>query len=148
MLERRTNRLYGVIVFILLTFALVACSDSSSTSSEESELELSDDTYSGSESDNYSSGAVAKDSLGRPISSSGDSQNQSSGGSAGGNSSSSVGPVVGIEDTVITDTTVVTDVDALPECTAANEGESFMVQSENTLYFCLALSQIPTSLSK
>ena len=138
MLERRTNRLYGLVVFILLTFALVACSDSSSTSSEESEQELSDDTYSGSESDNYSSGDVKLDSLGRPISSSGDSQNQSSGGSAGGNSSSSVGPVVGIEDTVITDTTVVTDVDALPECTAANEGESFMVQSENTLYFCLA----------
>ena len=54
-----------------------------------------------------------------------------------GVSSSSVGPVAGILDSAITDSTLVTDVNALPECSAEIEGESFLVQSVNTLYFCL-----------
>ena len=83
-------------------------------------------------SEGNSSGVVVRDSLGRPLSSAG-----GQGSSSTGLSSSSVGPVVGIEDSVITDTTVVTDVNALPDCSAEIEGESFMVQSDNTLYFCL-----------
>ena len=42
-----------------------------------------------------------------------------------------------VQDTLIHDTTMVTDVDALPECTAAKEGESFLVKSENSLRFCM-----------
>ncbi len=42
-----------------------------------------------------------------------------------------------VQDTLIHDTTMVTDVDALPECTAAKEGESFLVKSENALRFCM-----------
>lgn len=56
--------------------------------------------------------------------------------------SSSSGAIPGIEDTlptepVIEDTSVVEDVKKLPKCTASNEGESFMVTAENTLYFCV-----------
>lgn len=36
----------------------------------------------------------------------------------------------------IEDTTSVSDVKQLPDCGSANEGESFMVESENALYFC------------
>ena len=42
-----------------------------------------------------------------------------------------------VQDTLIHDTTTVSDVDALPECTAAKEGESFLVKSENALRFCI-----------
>ena len=125
----------GTIVLTLATCALVACSsnDSSSSSPEENPAEDSSESSSDPHSDKNSSGVVALDSLGRPLSSSGVIQ----GGSSAGLSSSSVGPVVGIEDTVITDTTVVKDVNALPDCSAEIEGESFLVQSENILYFCL-----------
>ena len=125
----------GTIVLTLATCALVACSsnDSSSSSPEENPAEDSSESSSDPRSDKNSSGVVVLDSLGRPLSSSGVSQ----GGSSTGLSSSSVGPVIGIEDTVITDTTVVTDVNALPDCSAEIEGESFLVQSENILYFCL-----------
>ena len=125
----------GTIVLTLATCALVACSsnDSSSSSPEENPAEDSSESSSDPRSDKNSSGVVVLDSLGRPLSSSGVGQ----GGSSTGLSSSSVGPVIGIEDTVITDTTVVTDVNALPDCSAEIEGESFLVQSENILYFCL-----------
>ena len=120
------NRLFLLIVFAWFAFAMEACSGNSSTSGE-SDIESSDDSadpYSGKNS----SGEVQRDSLGRPISSAGPNQN---------GSSSSTGPVIGVEDTLVYDTTTVLDVDALPECTAATEGETFMVQSENKLYFCL-----------
>ena len=132
MFERRINRLFWAIVFSLAGLGLVACSDDSSSPSYVEET--SSGSYSDPLSEKGSSGEVQKDSLGRPISSAGGSSSQG----AFDNSSSSTGPVVGIEDTVVTDTTTVVDVDALPECTAASEGETFMVQSENTLYFCLA----------
>lgn len=132
MFERRINRLFWTIVFAVAGLGLVACSDDSSSPGYVEEF--SSDSYSDPLSDKGSSGEVQKDSLGRPISSAGGSSGQGS----FDNSSSSTGPVVGIEDSVVTDTTTVIDVDALPECTAASEGETFMVQSENTLYFCLA----------
>ena len=135
MLKGRINRLMGTVVLTFATCALVACSshDSSSSSSEEDSAEESWESSSDPHSDKNSSGVVALDSLGRPLSSSDVIQ----GGFSAGLSSSSVGPVVGIEDTVITDTTVVKDVNALPECSAEIEGETFLVQSENMLYFCL-----------
>ena len=122
MLKRRINRLMGTIVLTLATCALVACSsnDSSSSSPEENPAEDSSESSSDPRSDKNSSGVVVLDSLGRPQSSSGVGQ----GGSSTGLSSSSVGPVIGIEDTVITDTTVVTDVNALPDCSAEIEGVS------------------------
>ena len=92
MLERRINRLMGAIVFILTTLILVACSgdSSSSSSSDENVAEESSGSSSDSGSDKNSSGVVARDSLGRPLSS-------SVGGQAGSStelSSSSVGPVI------------------------------------------------------
>ena len=132
MFERRINRLFWAIVFAVAGLGLVACSDDSSSPGYVEEF--SSDSYSDPLSDKSSSGEVQRDSLGRPVSSAGGASSQG----AIENSSSSVGPVIGIEDTVVTDTTTVVDVAALPECTVANEGETFMVQSENTLYFCLA----------
>ncbi len=41
------------------------------------------------------------------------------------------------EEPVVEDTTLVGNAGDLPSCTAANEGESFMVAAENTLYFCV-----------
>lgn len=52
-------------------------------------------------------------------------------------SSSSVPNVVITDEPVVEDTTAVSDVNQLPKCTSANEGESFMVATENTLYFCV-----------
>lgn len=62
-----------------------------------------------------------------------------SSGGVDANSSSSLyeKPVVVSGDSLIEDTTSVTSVNDLPECTAGNEGESFFVESENVLYFCL-----------
>lgn len=70
-------------------------------------------------------------------------ENFSSGGNGNAGGSSSSGTIPGIDETlpqepVIEDTTEVADVKKLPKCTAANEGESFMVAAENTLYFCVA----------
>ena len=53
-----------------------------------------------------------------------------------------------VKDTLIQDTTQVTDVEALPECTAAKEGESFFVKSENVLYFCMGKEWIPSDVVK
>ncbi|MCQ2097492.1 MAG: histidine phosphatase family protein [Fibrobacter sp.] len=48
-------------------------------------------------------------------------------------------PVIPIipEDEIIEDTTSVSDARDLPKCSAANEGETFMVAAENTVYFCV-----------
>ena len=135
------NRLFWIIISAWFALSLEACSGHSSGSdSDEFIDEYSEDLSSGSHGDKNSSGVVQRDSLGRPISSAGGQNGQGD----SGNSSSSTGAVIGIEDTVITDTTFVADVDALPECTADNEGESFMVKSENTLYFCLAKDWVPS----
>lgn len=52
-------------------------------------------------------------------------------------SSSSAPEVVITDEPVVEDTTAVSDVKQLPKCTAANEGESFMVAAEKILYFCV-----------
>ncbi len=60
--------------------------------------------------------------------------------SNGGNpfsSSSNVPDVVITDEPVVEDTTEISDAGALPSCGAANEGESFMVASEGSLYFCV-----------
>lgn len=149
------NRLFWIIVSVWFAFSMQACSGSSSSSNEELDPDEIGDDYidddddgrsSGSRWEKRSSGVVQKDSLGRPISSAADPDKPGEPGEPGGsgNSSSSTGPVVGIQDTVIVDTTAVVDVEALPECTAQSEGESFLVKSENILYFCLAGEWVPS----
>lgn len=124
------NRHFLSIVFFMAVCTLTACSGSS-TSSDDPEQEGNAEWSSDSFSENGSSGVVILDSLGRPVSSSGKGHSSTS------QSSSSVGSVPVIEDSLIVDTTVVSDVSDLPKCTSANEGESFMVESENAMYFCL-----------
>ena len=149
------NRLFWIIVSVWFAFSMQACSGSSSSSNEELDPDEIGDDYidddddgrsSGSRWEKRSSGVVQKDSLGRPISSAADPDKPGEPGEPGGsgNSSSSTGAVVGIEDPVIEDTTTVVDVEALPECTAQSEGESFLVKSENILYFCLAGEWVPS----
>lgn len=128
-------RLFLIIPLLWAALCLVACGSDSSASSPD-ELAVESSAGQDSLSDYRSSGVVAYDSLGNPIS----SGNISADG--GSSSSSSPAPVSVIEDTLIVDTTTVTDVNRLPECTAAIEGESFMVESENTLYFCLGGSWV------
>lgn len=128
-------RLFLIIPLLWAALCLVACGSDSSASSPD-ELAVESSAGQDSLSDYRSSGVVAYDSLGNPIS----SGNISADG--GSSSSSSPAPVSVIEDTLIVDTTTVTDVNRLPECTAAIEGEFFMVESENTLYFCLGGSWV------
>ena len=135
------NRLFWIIACAFLALSFEGCSGHSSSSDpEEIEDLYSEEGSSGSRWEKNSNGVVQKDSLGRPISSAADAGKPGQ----SDNSSSSTGPVVGIQDTVITDTTMVQDVDALPECDAASEGESFFVRNENTLYFCLAKNWVPS----
>ena len=124
------DRHFLSIVFFMAVCTLTACSGSS-TSSDDPEQEGNAEWSSDSFSENGSSGVVILDSLGRPVSSSGKGHSSTS------QSSSSVGSVPVIEDSLIVDTTVVSDVSDLPKCTSANEGESFMVERENAMYFCL-----------
>lgn len=77
----------------------------------------------------------------------GDSSSSGKGHSHHG-SSSSVSPGVPdvVTDTLIHDSTVVTDVDHLPACTSEKEGESFMVESEKKLYFCVSKEWVESEL--
>lgn len=150
------NRLFWIIISAWFAFSMQACSGSSSSSNEEVDPDEIGDEYgdddddgdghrgrsSGSRWEKRSSGVVQKDSLGRPISSAADPDKPGEPGST--TSSSSTGPVIGVEEPVIEDTTAVVDVEALPECTAQSEGESFLVKSENILYFCLAGQWVPS----
>ena len=54
----------------------------------------------------------------------------------GGDIASPEIPGVGDEN-AIEDSTLVEDAGSLPKCTAANQGEAFMVAAENTVYFCI-----------
>lgn len=78
----------------------------------------------------------------------GNEENFGDGGNSGSNSgtssnngsnpgSSSSIPGVIVDEPLVEDTTEVSDVKALPKCEAKNEGESFFVAKENTLYFCV-----------
>ena len=53
-----------------------------------------------------------------------------------------------VQDTLIHDTTTVSAVDDLPECTSAKEGESFLVKSENILRFCVGGEWIASDVVK
>lgn len=67
-------------------------------------------------------------------------ENFSSASNGGGNAQNpdDDGPdVVITDDPVIEDTTTVSDSRNLPPCTSANEGETFMVAAENSVYFCI-----------
>ena len=67
-----------------------------------------------------------------------DNKGGSDSGSNNGSDSSSGIPDTGLSDEpVVEDTTAVSDVNQLPKCTSSNEGESFFVAAENTLYFCV-----------
>ena len=69
----------------------------------------------------------------------------SSSGRVSNSSSSYVPPDVIADTNVVEDTTIVTDVDQLPACSAKNEGETFMVNAEKMVYFCLGGNWVPYS---
>ena len=77
----------------------------------------------------------------------GSSGGGSNGGSNGVASSSSmkVEAVPAVTDTLIEDTTLVADKNALPECDSKKEGQSFFVEGESTLYFCIEGEWYPSS---
>ncbi|MBR4006292.1 histidine phosphatase family protein [Fibrobacter sp.] len=69
----------------------------------------------------------------------------SSGGHHSGSSSSmKVEPISAVTDTLIEDTTAVASKSDLPACTADKEGESFYVEGEQTLYFCIGSEWHPS----
>ena len=80
--------------------------------------------------------------------SSGSHGSLSSGKVPGSSSSLFETPIPVDGDTVIVDTTSVSDVNQLPECNAAKQGESFYVEKENALYFCLENEWFPSSTVK
>ena len=111
---------------VLIAFFLVCCGSDNPASEDSVDGDLSSSSWdSGSGSgERGSSGGHGGSGKSQP----------------GQKSSSSAAPGVPdvVADTLIQDTTQVTDVSELPKCTAEKEGESFMVMSENVLYFCMS----------
>ena len=111
---------------VLIAFFLVCCGSDNPASEDSVDGDLSSSSWdSGSGSgERGSSGGHGGSGKSQP----------------GQKSSSSAAPGVPdvVQDTLIQDTTLVEDVSALPECTSEKEGESFMVASENVLYFCMS----------
>ena len=142
------------VLFGLLALVFASCGSDGSSDAKSlvnSIEDLSDgqdglDSLSGSSgSRHHSSGSRhhrSSSSKGTSGSSSGHSHGQNN---PGYSSSSYVPPKDVIDDPVVEDTTTVTDVEALPACTATNEGETFMVNSEKMLYFCVGGSWVPYS---
>ena len=142
------------VLFGLLALVFASCGSDGSSDAKSlvnSIEDLSDgqdglDSLSGSSgSHRHSSGSRhhrSSSSKGTSGSSSGHSHGQNN---PGYSSSSYVPPKDVIDDPVVEDTTTVTDVEALPACTATNEGETFMVNSEKMLYFCVGGSWVPYS---
>jgi len=124
-------------VLIGLLFLLVSCG--SDASSDPKALVDSAEELSSGDGSNH---APQSGSSSRWHRSSG-SHGSHSHGSHDGSSSSYVPPDVLKDDSVVTDTTTVQDVNQLPACTAANEGETFMVDSEKSVYFCVGGQWIP-----
>ena len=93
--------------------------------------------FSSSNSRHHSSSSATSGSSAKE----GGSQGGPSGSS--GSSSSYVPPKDVISDPIVEDTTTVTEVAQLPSCTTANEGETFMVDSEKSVYFCVGGQWIP-----
>ena len=116
---------------VLLAFFLVCCG-SDNPASEDPAV---DDISSGDTA--YSGGGHGGNSSGR----------YSSGGHGTGSSSSvKPEPVSAVTDTLIEDTTAVESVNDLPACTADKEGESFYVEGEHALYFCMSGEWIASEL--
>ena len=118
---------------VLLAFFLVCCG-SDNPASEDSAVDnpfSGDPAYSGGEhSGGHSNG------------------NYSSGDSHGTGSSSSLKPepISAVTDTLIEDTTAVESVNDLPACTSDKEGESFYVEGEHILYFCMSGEWVASEL--
>jgi hypothetical protein len=55
-----------------------------------------------------------------------------------------VEPISAVTDTLIEDTTAVASKSDLPACTPDKEGESFYVEGEQTLYFCIGSEWHPS----
>lgn len=108
------------LIFLVLPLIFVACKGHTGVESE-----LQEDFSS-------SSTGHSKDP-----SNPGDPNNPNNpGDSQGGEIIIPIDPVGGNEEPV-EDTTAVEEADELPKCTSANDGESFLVAAENTLYFCV-----------
>ena len=119
---------------VLLAFFLVCCGSDNPAAEDPAVEDLSsgDTAYSGGEhpGGGHSNG------------------NYSSGGHPGAGSSSSVKPepISAVTDTLIEDTTAVESVNDLPACTADKEGESFYVEGEHVLYFCMSGEWVASDL--
>ncbi len=107
---------------VLIAFFLASCGSDNPASE-------------GSSVDDPSSGSTALSSGGH-----------SHGGHHGSSSSSSVKaePISAVGDSLIEDTTAVLSKNDLPACTPDKEGESFYVESEHVLYFCLEKEWFPS----
>ena len=119
---------------VLIAFFLVCCGSDNPASEDSVDGDLSSSSWdSGSGSgERGSSGGHGGSGKSQP----------------GQKSSSSAAPGVPdvVADTLIQDTTLVEDVSALPKCTSEKEGESFMVASENVLYFCMSKEWVPSDV--
>lgn len=143
-------------LLLMVAVFVVSCSEDSASSpkcdeycDEESSVTPEDSTGNYKPSANSSNSKNPKGSSdSKSPAGSADSSGVNNGNSAnsadntnGSNSSNSVntGDLIEIPnlDTLVEDTSVVTTKTELPQCTSANEGESFMVDEENTLYFCI-----------
>ena len=120
----------------LIAFFLVCCGSDNPASEEPVDGDSSSSGYEYKPGESGSSGK----SDGSGKSSSGHHHRSSS--------SAATGVPDVVADTLIQDTTQVTDVNALPECTAEKEGESFLVVSENVLYFCMSKEWVPSDIVK
>ena len=136
-------------VLLGLLFLLVSCgSDSSSGTGSVADLpdDVKDTLFSSSGSHGkFSSSNSRHHSSSSATSGSSAKEGGSQGGPSGssGSSSSYVPPKDVISDPIVEDTTTVTEVAQLPSCTTANEGETFMVDSEKSVYFCVGGQWIP-----
>ena len=120
--------LLGLTVFFFTSSGSDSASEADATAESSEEQQLGQDNSSGSTK-----------SSGKP------DQNKGSSGHVSNSSSSYVPPDVILDTNVVEDTTAVTDVDQLPACASTNEGETFMVNSEKMIYFCLGGNWVPYS---
>lgn len=105
------------LVFLLLPLVFVACKGHTGVGSE-----LNEDFSSSSV--NNSSDPENPNNFGNPDN------------PQGGEVIVPIGPSIN-EEIPVEDTTAVEEVSSLPKCTSSNDGESFLVAAENTLYFCV-----------
>lgn len=123
------------LVFLTLCLALfAACGDDSASNTNSATADSSDEFYNSSSSQNGGNG----NNIDKPNGGNGSGESSPD---SNGNvdivipGDSAVGPVIG-DEPVVEDSTLVSDISKMPDCTVANEGEAMMVSSENTVYFC------------